>query len=357
MATEAAVPPDPGPTDRALLGRERELTTLRRTLSAHRLVALTGTVGVGKTTLAAALADSLRGRPYRVRAVDLGTLLAPELFTSTVAQALGVRGGGRSSELGALAAGLNGEPVLLVLDGCERLLGIGHPPSAGSVAASLEYLLDTCPELVILAVGRASPGSRYERTLRLDPLAEAPAATLLGRRARQFGSTAFARRGREHLEALPLCHLLDRNPLAIELAAARLAGPEPGTSARQLMAEVARPAGLLALGPTPLRPDRAAACAGLVPNRTLRAAAASSHELCTDAEKLLWAQLSTVPVGFDLADAEQACADSGLSRAAVELAWGGLIRGSVLVPYGAGSQRHRLPFLLRAYGRERLKDR
>jgi predicted ATPase len=346
MATEAFTPPDPCPTGDALLGRERELVDLRRALGTRRLVALTGTVGVGKSRLAVTAAEGWHGEGGgRVRRADLGALLAPELFAGTLGYALRVPERPGVSELGGLARTLGTEPTLLLLDGAERLRGRG--------AAALEYLLDTCPELTVLSVGRAAPGSPYEYVQRLDPLAETPATALLCLRARQFGAAPMVRGGREHLDALPLCHLLDRNPLAVELAASRLVATPP----RQLMAETARPAGLLALAPGALDPAHAAAGRRHLPDRTLRSAAEASHELCTEDERLLWARLSGVPVGFDLTDAHQACAGTApsatsLSGAALEAAWAGLIRGSVLVPYGAGANRYRLPFLLRAYGRE-----
>jgi predicted ATPase len=303
-------------------------------------------VGVGKSRLAVTAAEGWHGEGGgRVRRADLGALLAPELFAGTLGYALRVPERPGVSELGGLARTLGTEPTLLLLDGAERLRGRG--------AAALEYLLDTCPELTVLSVGRAAPGSPYEYVQRLDPLAETPATALLCLRARQFGAAPMVRGGREHLDALPLCHLLDRNPLAVELAASRLVATPP----RQLMAETARPAGLLALAPGALDPAHAAAGRRHLPDRTLRSAAEASHELCTEDERLLWARLSGVPVGFDLTDAHQACAGTApsatsLSGAALEAAWAGLIRGSVLVPYGAGANRYRLPFLLRAYGRE-----
>ncbi len=361
MATEAATPSDPCPTDDALLGRERELVALRRALGTRRLVALTGTVGVGKTRLAMAVADAWRGEGAgRVLRVDLGALLAPELFAGTVGYALRVPERPGVSELGGLARALGTEPTLLLLDGTERLRGQG--------AASLEYLLDTCPELTVLCVGRAGPGSHVEYVQRLDPLAEIPAIALLCLRARQFGADTMVRSGRQHLDALPLCHLLDRNPLAIELAASRLVDTAP----RQLMAETARPAGLLALAPGVLDPEHAVVGSRYLPDRTLRSAAEASNELCTADERLLWTALSGVPVGFDLTEAHRVCgaktasgasasgasaSGASLSGTALETAWAGLIRASVLVPYGAGATRYRLPFLLRAYGRERARIR
>lgn len=354
MAAEAATSPEPCPTDDALLGRDRELASLLRALGSRRLVALTGTVGVGKTRLALKAAEAWRGGSGgRVCRADLGSLLAPELFTGTLGYALRVPERPGVSELGGLARALGTEPTLLLLDGTERLRGRG--------GAALEYLLDTCPELTVLCAGRSGPGSHHEQVQRLEPLAETPAVALLRLRARQFGAHPTARGGREHLDALPLCHLLDRNPLAIVLAASRLVDTPP----RQLMAETACPAGLLALAPGVLDPAHAEAGRRHLPNRTLRSAAEAGHELCTEDERLLWAALSGVPVGFDLADAHQACAgltlsgtpQSGvsLSGQALEAAWAGLIHGSVLVPYGAGASRYRLPFLLRAYGREQAR--
>ncbi|MFC1402278.1 MULTISPECIES: hypothetical protein [Streptacidiphilus] len=350
MATEAATPPEPCPTDDTLLGRDRELASLHQALGTRRLVALTGTVGVGKTRLARKAAEVWHGEVGgRVRRADLGSLLAPELFAVTLGYALRVPERPGVSELGGLASALGTEPTLLLLDGTERLRGRG--------AAALEYLLDTCPELTVLCAGRAGPGSHHEHVQRLEPLAETPAVALLRLRARQFGAGPMARGGREHLDALPLCHLLDRNPLALVLAASRLVDTPP----RRLMTETACPAGLLALAPGELDPAHAEAGRRHLPDRTLRSAAEASHELCTDDERLLWAALSGVPVGFDLADAHQACAGlalpgTPLSGPALEAAWAGLIRASVLVRYGAGTGRYRLPFLLRAYGREQARQ-
>ena len=323
-----------GPAD-GLLGRGRELRALHGALRQERLVAVTGPAGVGKTRLATA---ALAGEPPEaVRMVDLSGLIAPEFLACTLSRALSLPDRPDSSELSALARGLAARPTLLVLDGCERLAGQG--------ADVIEYLLGACRELRILAVGRRALGLQGERILPLHPLAEGPAMGLLAARARSpVGGLA-------PLDALSLCHLLDRNPLAIELAARRLAEVD----ARQLMAEVARPAGLLALKAAPPYPRN-------LPQRhySLRAAAEWSHDLCTEAEQLLWARLSAIRAGFDRAEAHRSCDRADLPEAVLEAAWDGLLRSSVLVPdgtaAGGGTGRYRLPALLRAYGRERLRD-
>ena len=70
---------------------------------------------------------------------------------------------------------------------------------------------------------------------------------------------------------------------------------------------------------------------------------------------LLWARLSGLPSGFDLAEAHDCCADPALPEPVLDAAWHGLLRGSVLVPDSAGYGRCRLPAVLRAYGREWLR--
>ncbi|QMU71968.1 hypothetical protein [Streptacidiphilus sp. P02-A3a] len=331
--------PAPG-TDPGLLGRERELAVLCAESAERRLVTLTGSAGIGKSRLAAAAAASGAaglGPDGLLLTADLSGLLAPELLCCTLSRALDLPDRPDLSELAALAHGLAGQPTLLLLDGCERAEGQGAP--------AIEYLLGACPELTVLAVGRRALGLDGEYVLALAPLAEDPALELLTERAHRHGVPLEPDRAARR-NALALCHLLDHNPLAIELAALRLREVPP----HRLTAEVARPSGLLALSGTALdgpgRPYR---------HRSLHAAAQWSHELCGAPEMLLWARLSALPSGFDLAEAHGCCADPALPGPVLDAAWHGLLRGSVLVPDHAGFGRCRIPAVLRAYGREWLR--
>ena len=332
----------PDPLD-GLLGRADELRALRRGLARERLVTLTGTAGIGKTRLALAAAATAAGSPAggpgarAVRLVDLDGLLDADLLACTLSRALGLPDRPGISELASLGLGLAAGPVLLVLDGCERLAGRG--------AATVQYLLGACPELNILAVGRRAVGLAHEHEIALGPLAEGAATALLALRARRQG-TPLPLRGSGRSDALPLCHLLDRNPLAIGLAAVQLGELSP----RRLMAEIARPSGLLAL-----QGRTAGGEAEPARNRSLRASAEWSHDLCTESEQLLWARLSVVPAGFDRAEAHRTCADELLPGHRLDTAWEGLLDGSVLLADTVGRGRYRLPALLRAYGREQLR--
>ena len=76
----------------SFIGRDKELVQLRRLLSAHRLVTLTGIGGCGKTRLAVqAAADALDAYPDGVWLVELAPLSEPSLVEQQLAMVLGIR--------------------------------------------------------------------------------------------------------------------------------------------------------------------------------------------------------------------------------------------------------------------------
>jgi len=130
--------------------------------------------------------------------------------------------------------------------------------------------------------------------------------------------------------------LLDKLPLAIELAAAELAGlGQLGLSLAELLAR-------LEAGHT---------------NQTLRAAIGWSHELCTPSERLLWARLSVFTGPFGLRDAQDVCTTGRLPDATIAADLTLLAERSVLLPdrQAGGGPRFVLPATLRAYGRQMLR--
>jgi predicted ATPase len=82
-----------------------------------------------------------------------------------------------------------------------------------------------------------------------------------------------------------------------------------------------------------------------------------SHQLCTPAERLLWARLAVFPGWFGLADAQEICADAHLPEDVVAAALTLLADRSVLLKdlTAAGDDRFRLPATIRAYGMEMLR--
>jgi len=295
----------------ALIGREAELAVVCRHLteSGVRLVTLTGPAGVGKTRLALAVAEALRDAFDDVRFIALAPVTDPALALPAIAQALGVRDG-HKPRTERLAAFLGGQHVLLVLDNFEQLLG---------AAPALADLLAACPRLTLLTTSRAALRLRWEQQLPVLPLGlpdrqhaadvavvgSAPAVALFMERARavrpEFALTA------DSAEAVAaICRRLDGVPLAIELAAARIAVLSPQSLLERLKAssEAAGPAGdgalsLLGAGARDL-PER---------QQTLRRAIGWSYDLLSAREQALFRRLGVFVGGCTLEAAEAVAAD------------------------------------------------
>ena len=140
-----------------------------------------------------------------------------------------------------------------------------------------------------------------------------------------------------------ICRRLEGLPLAIELAAARL----PVLSPEQIDTRLGDRLGLLTRGGR-TRPAR---------QQTLRASIEWSYELCSQAERLLWARLSVFVGGFELDAAEGICADDRLATDQVLELVAALASKSILIAgHGEGVARYRLPETLREYGQERLQE-
>jgi predicted ATPase/DNA-binding SARP family transcriptional activator len=198
----------PTPGDRPLssfIGRDADLALLDRLVGTHRLVTVVGPAGAGKTRLAVEWA----GRDAIVRLADVAD---PALLVSAVAAAVGVTGfAGDPHEALVKRLRMHGEP--LVLDNCEHL--------AGEVARLVVDLLDRIPALRVVATSRSPLGVDGEHLLPLGPLAVDDAVTLLTDRIRA-GRPGWLEQDGDRRDLRRLADALDRLPLALELAAARV---------------------------------------------------------------------------------------------------------------------------------------
>lgn len=333
-----------------LAGRAAEVVAIRRAVGGSRLVTVTGLPGVGKTAASLAAANAAAGDfADGTLLVRLDTLRDEALLPHTIAAALRLDGRFANSILTVLTGQLRGRHMLIVLDTCEHLLG--------ACATVVAALLPRCPLLRVLATSREPLRVPGESALAIRPLRLADAVALFTRRAAEVRVAL----GPEHRATVAsICVQLDTLPLGIELAARELAGPRPLPASLALMLS-----GLEAGGELPGRPGDLPARRGERPGRpgelvsrhqTLRAAIGWSHELCTPAERLLWARLSVFTGPFRLRDAQDVCTTSQLPDESVAAGLTLLAERSVLLadPQPGGSVLFLLPATLRAYGRRML---
>jgi predicted ATPase/DNA-binding CsgD family transcriptional regulator len=185
-----------------LVGRQLERRALARLLQEHRLVTAVGPGGVGKTRLALAVAEDVASRGD-VRYVDLVPVAGDAMVPQAVATALGVG----EEHLGWWA---RDRQVLLVLDNCEHLVE--------GVVTLVEQLLRGSAGVAVLATSRVRLRVPFERAFPVAGLAAPEAAQLLAERGAAAGAVEV---GGERVDRI--CAALDGVPLAIELAAARVA--------------------------------------------------------------------------------------------------------------------------------------
>ena len=310
----------------SLVGRAGELAALGQLLARSRLVTVTGPGGVGKTRLAAHASAELAGRfPAGVWFADLAALSGTEQVEPALAGILAAGDTGGRPLAEAIAARPAGAAALLVLDNCEHLIG--------ECARVARVLVDRCAGLTVLATSREPLLVSGEMVFPLSPLPADEAVRLFMERARdrspgfpESASPAVVRR---------ICARLDGLPLAIELAAARVAVLGAGEIEERLAGRFE----LLAGGRRDSPPR----------HRALGALVDWSYRLLDEDESGLFRALSVMAGEFDLEAAEALGGDGSLG------VLGRLVdKSMVTVTPGPGGTRYRLLETLRDYGLEKL---
>ncbi len=324
-----------------MVGRADDIDVVSKLLAAQRFVTLVGSGGVGKTTVAVAVAhdliDSFGGA---VLFVDLGTLIAPDLMVTAVASMLGLPV--RSDDAApSLITYLRDKRILLVLDTCEHIIDAVAPLAARIFAAA--------PQVHILATSREALRVEGEHVYKLEPLAYPPDdPALTAAVARTFPAVQVfmerASAGGARLDftdadaslVADICRKLDGVALAIELAAGRV-----GAYGLQ------QTAALLDQRLTRLWPGQRTAPPR---QKTLQATLDWSYALLSEVEGMVLRRLA-VFVGHFTMDAALAVVTSGsIHESAVFGAIDSLVAKSMLATRPAGAMmRYRLLDATRAY--------
>jgi len=230
----ASTPPAPSTTPHNLpfavtrmIGRDDAVAALVSRLSRERLLTIVGAGGIGKTTVALAVAERMMtAYEHGVWLVDLAPIGDPRLVPSAVATVLGLEIR-TENPLRGLVVGIRDKRMLLLLDNCEHVIDA----AAGMAAA----ILSGAPGVNILATSRESLGVEGEREYRLAPLgapqasstpsaveaAAFPAVQLFVERVRAIVED-FALTDANAPAIAQICRRLDGLPLAIEFAAPRV---------------------------------------------------------------------------------------------------------------------------------------
>ena len=324
----------PAPT--SLIGRESEVDEVQAAVKAHRLVTLTGVGGVGKTRLAtevvARLADEF---PDGVWFFELAAVTDPAAVPDAVAAVLGITQQPGRSVAQSVAAALEGRVRLLVFDNCEHVLD--------AAADLIEAILVASATTKIVATSREGLGIGDERLWPVPSLdvgagVDSAAVALFVERAQHVSPRFMVGEDGDAAAVVEICRRLDGIPLAIELAASRMAAMTVG-EVRDRLDQRLR----LLVGSR----------RGLERHHTLRHAVAWSYDLLDDTEKALLDRCSVFAGGFDL---ESACAVMGSDDdfATLDLL-DALVRKSLLVAdRSSGRTRFSMLETIRQFAEEQL---
>jgi predicted ATPase/DNA-binding SARP family transcriptional activator len=331
-----------------LIGREQELLSIQRLLSAMRLVTLTGPGGSGKTRLALELARMV---PADAVWVELGAISDSAFIADEIAASVGAREHPGRTRAESLQQALRNRSLILVLDNCEHLLG--------PCAAVVRLLLRECPDLTILTTSREPLGIAGEAIWNVAPLPvpsgdTGPPGELAG-----YGSVrlfcdraasvlpSFRLTQENRAAVVEICRRLDGLPLALELAAARVRH----LSAVEIAERLEDDLNLLSVG------NRSA----LPRHQTMQAALDWSVQLLSGAERSLFEKMAVFSGSFDLHAVEvvtnENC-DAQVRPGTIFELLCGLVDKSLLTAYESeGSTRYRMLETVRSHACEHMAAR
>jgi predicted ATPase len=343
---EAAVTNFPATVTR-LVGRTAAVALLRDLISAWRLVTLTGSGGIGKTSLAVKVArDALGEFADGGCFVELASLSDPALVPAAAAEALKVAPGPDGITPEAIARSISDKTLLMVLDNCEHVIE--------AVADLAETLLALCPHVTIITTSREILRVHGEHVYHVPPLdvpAPGPqdaddilsrsAVELFMARAKAL-DTGFSPGAAELPNIGAICRHLDGIPLAIEFAAAHASmfGIQP------MAAGLHDRFALLTLGRRTAMPR----------HRTLRAMLDWSYEPLSEAEKRLFRHLAIFSGRFSIEAAAAVASDGVIDESFVIEGIANLVAKSLVVLDRDVASRWYLSETIRAYALEKFVE-
>jgi predicted ATPase/DNA-binding winged helix-turn-helix (wHTH) protein len=330
----------PGRLDR-MVGRDEDILALSEKLMTSRMVTIVGVGGVGKTTVATAVAHHLSPSfSGAVLFADYGMLSDPGLVPAGIASMLGLSVGSNDVRP-TLIAYLRDKQIMLVLDTCEHLID--------AIADLVATIIDAAPNVFLLATSREALRIEAESVYRLDTLAcppddpelsteevlAYPATKLFVERAVASGAT-LELNDEDARVVGSICRKLDGMALALELAARRVESYGLHQTARLLDQHLT-----LGWAGSRTAPPR---------QKTLQATLDWSFGLLTDIERTVLRRLAVFVGDFTLDAALEVLSSSDIPASTIFDAIDNLVAKSLLATHPLGAtMRYRLLDTTRAY--------
>jgi predicted ATPase/class 3 adenylate cyclase/DNA-binding winged helix-turn-helix (wHTH) protein len=329
-----------------IVGRDDIVAAVATQLAQRRFLSIVGPGGIGKTTVAVAVAETVTpAYEDGVWFVELASLPDPDLVPSALGTVLGISLSG-ANPVSGLTAWLRDKRGLIVFDSCEHVIG--------AVAPLAEAVLRAAPQVRILVTSREPLRAEGEWLHRLASLELPPdSADPSAGEALQYSAVQlFNERAMAAVDGftfddanvaavLEICRRLDGVPLALELAAARI----DVFGVRELAAHLDDRFRVLTSGRRTALPR----------HQTLGATLDWSYQLLSEAERALLRRLAVFAGHFALEAAVAIAADIAPSEVVDHI--GNLVAKSLVAADLRGeTPRYRLLDTTRLYAFEKLRS-
>jgi predicted ATPase/DNA-binding winged helix-turn-helix (wHTH) protein len=330
-----------------VVGRDDVIAALAAEVTRRRLLSLVGPGGIGKTTVAIAVADRLHASFDTVAFVELAPIENGIQLAAAAAAALGLNLRLQEDPVDEIAVSVEKRRTLIVLDNCEHLVDVA--------AAFVEALLGRAPAVTILATSRERLRAAGEWVHQISALDAPPKSFILSaEEMRRYPAVemfeeraAFALGGYQISDTdapyiAEICRRLDGIALAIELAAGRL----PGLGVQGLANSLKDRFSILTHGRRTALPR----------HQTLRATLDWSYQLLSPEDQAGLRCLSVFSGCFTLEDAAFVMGPSIRFGEAEERLTSLLEKSLVVATSEERAARYRLLDTTRAYGQDKLEE-
>lgn len=333
----------------SFVGREAELSKIKKLLGKTRLLTLSGPPGIGKTRLATHMAAAVsKSYQHGVCSVDLVPITDEALVAKAVATALGLTEQAGRPVAETLHEFLKDKHLLLLLDNCEHVVEacaalverLLVPDGNLQVLTTSREALNVAEETVFMVLPLSFPDKK--QTTAIEEVTSYKSVELFIRLAEQRKPT-FEVTQRNVSAIAELSCQLEGIPLAIELAAAQVDAYTVGQILSMMKYR------FKVLRRRERKPSR---------HQTLENAIDWSYELLGNKEKLLLRRLSIFTGGWSHKTANDVCFDDDAREAETLYLLAQLVRKSLIqLDEQKGDVRYRMLEMIREYGSKKLRQR